>query len=474
MARQEEDKAMEGLLRRTLARDAGAAEVCPDPGILAAYYERSLDADENARQELHFSRCVRCREQLAAMARADAPVGAGRNFPIEGTRTIWLWDWRWLAPVAAVLAFAIVVFLRVHAAKEAAQHMWTAPFVALSKPNQPPAAPPHDVNSVAVLTPNESQSQATSHVKGQKKEPLSRLVAPLPESGPAGTIRMAPGAAGAKIQKEPSRELDEAEKDKEPSTRTSIRQRAPAASDAGASAVTGVGGGIGSESKFKTETRPEVDKVVIPSATTETLETNTAGAGVPASTAPARPPSFSDSKARVANGGVPGTPSPGANTQVEAANAAPPAHPYKSLATPANGGQGGGNATGGGILKTDDSQPAETIIPTPDPSILWRFAGSGFVERSEDGGATWQGEQPSPNGYLLAGAAPSATVCWLVGRDGLILLTKDAKTWKRIAPPVVTDFFGVSAVNAPNATITAADGRKFTTRDAGKKWKPAQ
>jgi hypothetical protein len=39
---------------------------------------------------------------------------------------------------------------------------------------------------------------------------------------------------------------------------------------------------------------------------------------------------------------------------------------------------------------------------------------------------------------------------------------------------VVTDFVGVSAVNAPNATITAADGRKFTTRDSGKKWKPAQ
>ena len=38
------------------------------------------------------------------------------------------------------------------------------------------------------------------------------------------------------------------------------------------------------------------------------------------------------------------------------------------------------------------------MILTPDPAIVWRFAGSGFVERSTDGGATWQGEEPSAGG----------------------------------------------------------------------------
>jgi hypothetical protein len=473
-------KAMEGLLRRSLARDARTPGVCPDPGILAAYYERSLGADEIAGHELHFSRCARCREQLAAMARTDAPVGAGSHFPNEGTRTVWLWDWRWLAPVAAVMAFAIVVFLRVHAAKEAAQHMWTAPFVALSKPDQPPPAPPQGQDQVAILTPGQSESRMTGQVtataKGQKKEPFSRLVAPPPESSPAGAARIAPSAAGAKLQNSPSPELDAIEKGGESSTRTAIKQRPAEASDAGSAAGVGAGvvGGVSSESQLTTDARDKKDKVVIPSSTTEAVEVTSAAPGVPASTAPARPPSFSDSQARVANGGVGGTASSGANAQVEAGNAAPPVRVYKNLAAPPKSGQGGGSAGAGGILKKDDGEAAATMILTPDPAILWRFAGSGFVERSEDGGATWQGEQPSPDGHLLAGSAPSATVCWLVGRDGLILLTKDSITWKRITPPVVTDFVGVSAVNAPNATITAADGRKFTTRDAGKKWKPAQ
>jgi hypothetical protein len=312
-----------------------------------------------------------------------------------------------------------------------------------------------------------------SRVNGQKKEPLSRLVAPSTESSPTGATRIAPSAAGAKLQNAPSPELNAIEKDKEPSTsKSAIRQKAAAASDAGASAGTGVGGGVASESQLTTDARDKKDKVVIPSGTTEAVEVTSAAPGVPASTAPARPPSFSDSQTRVANGGVGGTPSTGANAQVEAANAVPPPRVYKNLAAPPKSGPGGGTAAGG-ILK-DDGQPVATIILTPDPAIVWRFAGSGFVERSEDGGATWQGEQPSPNGHLLAGAAPSAAVCWLVGRDGLILLTKDSITWKRIAPPEVTDFVGVSAMNASNATITAEDGRKFTTRDAGKKWKPAQ
>src|SRR5580704_12177843 len=63
------------VLRRSLASSPGAEEACPDPEILAAYSERSLDADETARFELHFSHCARCREQLAAMVRSGELVG---------------------------------------------------------------------------------------------------------------------------------------------------------------------------------------------------------------------------------------------------------------------------------------------------------------------------------------------------------------------------------------------------------------
>ena len=59
MASRDQDKPAANLLRRSLASSPGVEAVCPDPEILAAYLERSLDADETARFELHFSHCAR-------------------------------------------------------------------------------------------------------------------------------------------------------------------------------------------------------------------------------------------------------------------------------------------------------------------------------------------------------------------------------------------------------------------------------
>ena len=112
----EQDKPAADLLRRSLASPAGApgldVDPCPDPEILAAYFERSLDADETARYELHFSRCARCREMLAAMVHAGEPAGAAGEKRARSSSTAWAWDWRWLAPVAAALVLAAIVVVR--------------------------------------------------------------------------------------------------------------------------------------------------------------------------------------------------------------------------------------------------------------------------------------------------------------------------------------------------------------------------
>ncbi len=72
MAAHDRDKAMAGLLQRTLRADAGSQDPCPGPDVLAAYYERSLAPDEMPVCELHISRCARCRAQLSLMARTEA------------------------------------------------------------------------------------------------------------------------------------------------------------------------------------------------------------------------------------------------------------------------------------------------------------------------------------------------------------------------------------------------------------------
>src|SRR5579863_99831 len=112
MAAREEDKAMAGLLRRSLAQDAGAGSDsgnCPEPEILAAYFDRALDANETARYDLHFSRCSNCREQLAVMARAGGVDDADVAEKKAAGAWAWLTGQGWLMPTAATLVALLAI-----------------------------------------------------------------------------------------------------------------------------------------------------------------------------------------------------------------------------------------------------------------------------------------------------------------------------------------------------------------------------
>jgi photosystem II stability/assembly factor-like uncharacterized protein len=110
-----------------------------------------------------------------------------------------------------------------------------------------------------------------------------------------------------------------------------------------------------------------------------------------------------------------------------------------------------------------------TEIVSPDPSVRWRIAGS-VVERSTDGGAAWEAVPTGVAAELRAGAAPSTTVCWVVGRGGIVLLSTDGRAWRRVAFPEITDLSAVRATDARTASVTTADGRMFTTSDGGLSW----
>lgn len=107
-------------------------------------------------------------------------------------------------------------------------------------------------------------------------------------------------------------------------------------------------------------------------------------------------------------------------------------------------------------------------VRSPDPAVRWRVIG-GRVERSVDAGSTWTGVPAGPV-EITAGAAPGASVCWLVGRGGVVLLTIDGRTWQRVTQPDATDLSGVRATDGRNATVTAVDGREFATTDGGRTW----
>jgi photosystem II stability/assembly factor-like uncharacterized protein len=113
-------------------------------------------------------------------------------------------------------------------------------------------------------------------------------------------------------------------------------------------------------------------------------------------------------------------------------------------------------------------------IHTPDPKILWMVADAGTIEKSEDGGATWKTEYLNVRAPILAGAAPTVKICWLVGANSTILRTANGTHWKTISPPAETDFVRVEAADALTATVTAMDGRRFSTSDGGKRWSIAK
>ena len=117
------------------------------------------------------------------------------------------------------------------------------------------------------------------------------------------------------------------------------------------------------------------------------------------------------------------------------------------------------------------AEVAAIEVTSPDPMVRWRIAGS-TVQRSTDGGAAWQAQSTGTAAELTAGAAPLPLVCWVVGRGGVVLLSTDGSSWRRVAFPETTDLSAVRARDARTASVSTADGRTFSTTDAGVTWVP--
>ena len=117
---------------------------------------------------------------------------------------------------------------------------------------------------------------------------------------------------------------------------------------------------------------------------------------------------------------------------------------------------------------------AGAVVQSPDSAIRWRLIRQ-QVERSTDGGLTWKAQPTGTAVDLLAASSPAPSVCWIVGRTGVVLLSTDGESWRRLSSPDVTaDLVAVTARDAVAATVTTADGRRYTTFDAGGTWTPTK
>ena len=186
---------------------------------------------------------------------------------------------------------------------------------------------------------------------------------------------------------------------------------------------------------------------------------STPAAAPPARTEPAEPrptratPALQD-RARAADAAAPAAPPAAAN---EAAPQAPgalqetitiqpaPAAPAAAAAEKRDEAAGQGAATG-------QLQARAAFAPNPC-------------------GPSWPAPPTNTGGQITAGSAPSADVCWIVGRAGTVLRSTDRQTWQRVTFPQPVDLSGVTATDARTATVVTGDGRTFSTADGGMTWK---
>ena len=411
MASPRPDKTGAEMLRQSLAREPAAAGECPEPEILAAYFERSLNAEETARCELHLSGCARCRQELALMERASrgAAVG-GEGAPAAGRRA-WIWDWRWLAPAAAALVIAAVWI--VQRPSNSNRESQSQTYVAMSRPSEPPT--------------KEAPAPSRTPPKGAPS-----AVAPKSE--------VAQNRAFNKTQNGISREMNQ------PSTDDKLNQVTPlnARRDADSNLSAKSAGAPQSDSEERAARKKTESK-----ALADALQT------APASPAAAAPPAEAGNAGGMVQAETDETVQAMKSKQQMAASAKPNLYDQKDAkAASVSGGIG---AVG-------------RVVRTPDPKVLWQTPEQGVL-KSEDGGATWrQAGLPLANAHVVSISAPSAQVCWLAGRDSLMLLTTDGTHWQTLAPPAKADFVEVVAENAFSATVATAEGLRFQTGDAGKHW----
>jgi Photosynthesis system II assembly factor YCF48 len=445
------------MVRRGLASGPSAAESDHlDAEVLAAYFERTLSAEEIRACDLHVSNCARCRGELAALARAEP-----ESDEVSGSRPFaWLWDWRLLVPVTAALTI-FIAWITVRRPFESRNDRVAAPIVAQ---NQQPAAAPQ-------LPPPSSEMVEVSPAPSENANKSGHAAAPQSKSADSlGQVDGRPNAAGnrpgggTQAPRAPRAERREFKKEKDRGASDS------SAGGAGAGNGQATGGGYDRETQTPRAAAAVPPAAPAPSASNETVEVTSGQASEPAEADQSGAAPSSSPNGSTANGAT------GKNVTAP-----------KNATAPRGGVRGAGVAgAAGGIAAQKSAAPpvAETVtsrfkqdestpivILTPDANILWRVAGAHEIQLSRDIGVTWTPQLTETDVRLVTGSAPSSKICWVVGRRGTILRTVDGENWELVKSPTELDLTSVTAEDADAAAITASDGKVYATKNGGAKWK---
>ena len=443
MSTQDRDAAVERLLRQAMREDARPVGPCLDAGTLAAWSEDGLSGKALAAAEAHAASCVRCQAVLAAMARTSQ-VADGLDSRAARASNPWgiSKGVRWLVPLAgAAAAGALVIAIwpgagveelgrapaaaPISAPKQVAEPAPPAPSATLAdKADAPAKAAPADTRATDAES-GERRKVADEKAKNEKKELESaRADAQFREQQRDGLIGPLPKKPESAASQSQSQELDQLKS----------RARALRQGEVQRTTQNAAAGQTQNANQIANQQAPA------PMQNAPQSQTQVAPATPPAP-APARSEPLPPPAAPVAAGGA-----------AVAGQAQKPGAVAESV-----------------LLKREAAIAAPALFATPDSSTTYRIVNGRDIQRSQDSGATWT-TQTTVADVLSSGACVTTTACWVVGSGGSVFRTIDGRTWQRIPFAETADLVLVTASNADTVVVTAKDGRRFSTRDAGKSW----
>ena len=454
---------------RLNADDAGA---CPDAEIIAAYSDEALDPKEMAQWEGHFAACDRCRKILRVLAAAsEAPLAeqevaelgakiAAARTPVDFAQAKTALERpapiasraRWLAPALGVAAVLAVWFVMRPPWRGAEQNPSTTLVAQAPKdeiaPNPIPVendrlstnAPTADRKAASESPADQSNLKTAPSNSQRSNSPVDVLGGALADSARAKDSPAVGGAVGNLQAEKKAKSLSEPQETPAFAASSSAPPAAP-----GPAAAAPVPQMVTPQSMAKAAPRKE-----------------SADASQNAANSTQAENSLRRDKQEM-------------EVQRQDAQIAGGAVAQKAPGAPATAGRTNEAFAVSRLAKSDS-----VVLKSALGSALWRGGKGGRIERSTDGGKTWIALGSPSTEDWLAGVAVSDTVCWLAGRHGALARTIDGQSWQRVTPPAQAagadgsqpDWTALTTSDAANVTITASDGRKFSTTDGGQTWKP--
>ena len=109
------------------------------------------------------------------------------------------------------------------------------------------------------------------------------------------------------------------------------------------------------------------------------------------------------------------------------------------------------------------------------PAPRWTLSGNGEIQRSTDGGETWQ-EAAVASGTAFRALSAVGTHLWAGGSAGILYHSADSgQTWIRVEPvsagqKLTADVTHIDFADALNGTVSTASGEVWSTSDGGQSW----